>query len=73
MNYSLAGGIMPGVATRDQFLQQLIDELDFLLPAIQKLDAVAAHNLALAIATLQTKAKKRDHPFDVEGNGVAAS
>ncbi len=64
---------MPSVATREQFLHHLIDELDFLLPAIEKLDAGAAQNLALAIATLQTKAKTQVQPFDVEGNDVAAS
>ena len=44
-------------AGREEFLIQLIDELEFLLPAVAAVDKVAAHNLAISLNSLQLKAK----------------
>lgn len=43
------------IPTREEYLKQLIDELDFLLPAINAIDSVAAYTLALSILSLQNK------------------
>lgn len=40
-----------------EILGQIIDELDFLLPAVKQLDAEAANKLSSAIFSLQMQAK----------------
>jgi len=42
-------------AGREEFLTQIIDELEFLLPAVAAIDKVAAHNLAISLHSLQLK------------------
>lgn len=42
---------------REELLNQLIDELDFLLPAVKNVDIVAAYTLSQSILSLQLQLK----------------